>query len=51
MSVRVANNDTSSTSISPQVRQLHIAAQAGAEAVSAGVINLAFQPRPLLVGQ
>jgi len=51
MSGRVADNDTGSTSISPQVEQRHIAAQAGAEAASASVIYLAFQPCALLVGE
>jgi hypothetical protein len=45
----VCGSDISSTSISPQVRQLHIAAQAALEAGSTGVVNLAFQPRPLLM--
>jgi hypothetical protein len=51
VSVRVSDSGTSSASISLQVRQLQIAAQAAAEAGSTGVVNLAFQPRTLLVGQ
>ena len=51
MSVRASDRDTSAASISLQVRQLHIAAEAAAEAVATGVVNLAFQPGTLLVGQ
>jgi hypothetical protein len=50
--VRVASgSDTSSASISLQLGQLRIAAQASAEAVATGVVNLTFEPRTLLVGQ
>jgi hypothetical protein len=51
MSVRVSGSDTSSASISLQVRQLRIAAQAAAEPISTGVVNLAFQPGTLRMGQ
>jgi hypothetical protein len=51
-SVRVASSNSSgSPPVSPQTGQLHVVAQAGAEAVSTGMVDLAFQPRTFLMGQ
>ena len=52
MSVRVASSDSNgSPPISPQTGQLHVAAQAAAEATTTGVVNLAFHPDTLLISQ